>query len=302
MRIGLHVSLTDEQAQRLRQGAVGCEIVRPDAGGAADCEVIFGNPEPLDVQANAALQWMQLESVGFGEYADLDWQRDGKDVIVTNLAGFFADPVAETALAGILAFYRGLDRLIRIQASRDWLGDTLRPDLKTLRGARVLMLGRGAINLRLADLLQPFGCTIVTVARREGVAGLDAALGDADIIVCTVPSTPQTRDLFNQARFARVKQGAIFCNFGRGTLVDEAALVEALSSGVLGGAVIDVSRAEPLPQGNPLWSAPNLILTQHTGGGTGDEIDRKIDVFLANLDRLKADQPLHGVVDFSRGY
>ncbi|UVK46611.1 hypothetical protein BPNPMPFG_002297 [Mesorhizobium sp. AR07] len=91
-------------------------------------------------------------------------------------------------------------------------------------------------------------------------------------------------------------------NFGRGSILDEGALADALEQGRLGGAVIDVTRDEPLPAGHRFWACPNIILTQHSGGGTTDELDRKIDVFLANLARFRAGTPLEGIVDFSRGY
>jgi phosphoglycerate dehydrogenase-like enzyme len=99
-----------------------------------------------------------------------------------------------------------------------------------------------------------------------------------------------------------MQAGAIFCNFGRGSAVDEPALNAALRSGHLGGAVIDVTREEPLPPGHPFWTCPNLLLTQHSGGGTFDEVERKIDYFLANLAHFHADRTLTGLVDFSRGY
>ncbi|UVK54608.1 D-2-hydroxyacid dehydrogenase [Mesorhizobium sp. AR02] len=290
-----------EQVARLRLGAgdLPVNLVAADA----DCHsaIVFGNPEPDKIAANQNLRWLQLESVGFGEYAGLDWKCGHGKTLVTNLAGFFADPVAESALAGILALYRGIDRLVLLQAGKQWLGDPLRTRLRLLRGARVVLLGYGAINRRLAELLAPFGCAITPITRDE-VAGLDKALADADLVVCTAPATSATAGLFDASRLARMKVGAIFCNFGRGSILDEDALADALEQGRLGGAVIDVTRDEPLPAGHRFWTCPNIILTQHSGGGTTDELDRKIDVFLANLARFRAGAPLEGVVDFSRGY
>jgi len=300
--IAVCVPLSEGQMARLRRGAEGCTLraLAPDAP--CDCEVVFGNPDPGNVAGNAALRWLQLESVGFGEYTSLDWTRSGGTVQVTNLAGFFADPVAESALAGILALYRGIDRLVRLQDRAEWQGDTIRPTLRRLSGARVVLFGFGAINRRLADLLTPFGCAITTLARGWTDDSLAAALSEADIVVSTVPATSQTAEVFSAARFALMPRGAVFCNLGRGSAVDEAALDGALRSGHLGGAVIDVTREEPLPQGHPFWTCPNLLLTQHSGGGTSDEIDRKIDHFLANLALYRAGRPLVGRVDFARGY
>ena len=108
--------------------------------------------------------------------------------------------------------------------------------------------------------------------------------------------------VFDAARLSRFKPTALFVNVGRGSVVAEDALAERLHAGRLAGAVIDVTVREPLPQDHPFWTCPNLILTQHSGGGTEDEIDRVIDVFAGNLARYREGKPLAGVVDFEKGY
>jgi len=296
------VVLSNDQQLRLRQEAGDWDVRFQDPAEASDCPVVFGNPEPAVVAANRALRWLQLESVGFGEYASLDLSRPHGMVQITNLAGFFADPVAETALAGLLALGRGIDRLAVLQQRTEWVGDPFREDLKLLKGASVLLFGYGAINRRLGELLSPFGCKIKRFASDWTIETLDTALAKADIVVATAPDTPRTRGLFDQARLARLKPGAFFCNFGRGSLVDETALAEQLQSGQLGGAVIDVTEDEPLPSNHLFWQCPNTIVTQHSAGGTSDELDRKIDVFLDNLVRYRAGDPLSGLVDFAKGY
>ncbi|WP_188394018.1 D-2-hydroxyacid dehydrogenase [Mesorhizobium sp. SARCC-RB16n] len=295
-------TLSREQLARLTSGVGDLPVKLFAEDAPCDCEIVFGNPEASIVSANAKLRWMQLESVGFGEYVGLDWTRPEGRVTVTNLAGFFADPVAETALAGILALYRGIDVLVRFQSEHRWVGDPLRASLRSLKGAAVVLVGHGAINRRLAELLVPFGCSIKPITRSSPASVLDEALGQADLVVCTAPDAAGTKSLFDVARLAKLPAGAVFCNFGRGSIVDEDALADALEEGRLGGAVIDVTRQEPLPSGHRFWATPNLILTQHSGGGTADELDRKIDLFLANLSRFRAGVPLEGVVDFSRGY
>ena len=300
--IAAFVALSASQMQRLQAGAAGFAVkaIAPDAP--CNDAIVFGNPEPHVIAANAALRWLQLESVGFGEYVGLDWTRPAGPVQVTNLAGFFADPVAESALAGILALYRGMDRLVRLQDRREWQGDLVRLHLRRLSGARVVMFGFGSINRRLSELLVPFACKVTTLVRGWTDASLAVALSQADIVVSTVPATPATAGVFDAARFALMPAGAVFCNFGRGAAVDEAALDAALRAGHLGGAVIDVTRDEPLPPYHAFWTCPNLLLTQHSGGGTSSEIDRKIDHFLANLALFRQGRPLTGLVDFSRGY
>ena len=300
--IAVCLPLTDSQLKRLQAGTVGytLKVLAPDAP--CDCAIVFGNPEPDGIAANASLRWLQLESVGLGEYLHLDWNRPAGPVKVTNLAGMFANPAAESALAGILALHRVIDQLVNLQARVEWQGGAVRPSMRQLSGARVVLFGYGSINRRLGDLLAPFGCTITPLARNWTDESLNDAISSANIVVSTVPEMPLTENVFDAARFARMPPGAIFCNFGRGSAVDEPALDAALRSGHLGGAVIDVTRQEPLPPENPFWTCPNLILTQHSGGGTFDEVDRKIDYFLANLAHFHAGRPLTGIVDFSRGY
>ncbi len=302
MEIDVRIPLTTAQRQRLADGAPGLTIGYPAAGAPSTAPIIFGNPDPAIIAENPDLRWLQLESTGFGEYADLDWRRAGGVVQVTNLAGFFADPVAQTALAGILALLRGIDRLCGLRAAADWVGDDIRPTLGSLSGAAVVLFGRGAINTRLGQLLTPFDCRIESFGRDWAAPELDRALAQARVVVATVPHSPGTDGLFDAARLARMQPGTIFCNLGRGSLVDEAALARALQSGRLGGAVIDVTRAEPLGRDHPFWTTPNTILTQHSAGGTADEVDRKVDWFLANLQRFLAGDPLKATIDLVKGY
>lgn len=310
MKIFVCLLLSKAQLDRLTHKAGAQEIiyhpgVEADHIARADfeaCDVAFGNPPAAWIGPAARIRWVQLESAGFGEYAGLDWQALRDTPVVTNLAGFFSEPVAESILAGVLSHCRGLGRLRSLQDQRQWEGDQVRPRLTTLPGARVVLLGRGDINRRVGELLQPFHCRIAEFGRGFDQAMLDEALAAADIVICCVPHTPQTSGLFHRERIGKMKAGALLVNFGRGSLIDEEALADALDTGALGGAVIDVTKDEPLPAGHRFWSARNMQLTQHSGGGSGDEIDRKIDVFLANLARLRAGLALQGLVDFSRGY
>ncbi len=310
MEIFTAIDLTEPQIARMHEIA-GDDVVHPFGYFTArdpvepsflSCEVAFGNVPAAWLTGNAELRWMQLESVGFDEYGDLDWDSLGQRLTVTNLAGFFADPVAESALAGILALCRGVGRLAKLQRDRKWLGEAFRPELRTLKGRTVVLFGYGAINRRLEELLEPFSCEIVAFGSDWRAEALDEALGHADIVVSTVPDRPGTRDVFDRRRIGLMPAGGLFLNYGRGSVVDEDALADALEEGRLGGAVADVSIEEPLPAGHRFWACPNLIVTQHTSGGTGDEIDRKIEHFAENLARYRAGETPHGVVDFSRGY
>lgn len=299
-RVALCIDLSPSQIVRLRIGLNGAELV--ETGDVSGCDIAFGNPDPDALAAADTLRWVQLESVGFGEYTDLDWDRLGTRLMLTNLAGFFAGPVAETALAGLLALTRGINGVLHLQTSQTWEGDSIRTRLRSLSGSHVVMVGFGAINQRLADLLAPFECQITPIRSDTRLDVLDRELAMADVVVCTAPDTAATRQMFDANRLGLLRYHVIFANLGRGSIVDEAALARALGTGQIAGAVLDVTEEEPLPAGHPFWTSPNTILTQHSGGGTADELDRKIDVFLANFTRFQNGEPLTGVVDMKRGY
>lgn len=299
-RIGLCIDLSAAQIVRLKSIVGQAELVMD--GTLRCCDIAFGNPEPQHLAAADSLRWVQLESVGFGEYIDLDWSILGQRLTLTNLAGFFSDPVAETALAGILALGRGVDRLVAHKIAGEWVGDPIRADLRLLKGAHLVMLGYGAINQRLTELLQPFGCEITKVGSNATPEELDALLPTTDVFVSAAPDTLSTRHLMNADRLALLPVNAVFVNLGRGSLVDEAALADALQQGRIAGAVLDVTNSEPLPADHAFWNCPNTILTQHSGGGTADELDRKVDVFTENFARYLRGEALSGVVDMNRGY
>jgi glyoxylate/hydroxypyruvate reductase len=165
-----------------------------------------------------------------------------------------------------------------------------------------VLFGSGSIGRRLEDLLAAFDCTVLPFGSNWTSSDLDRALGRADVVVAIAPDTPRTRGVFNPRRYSMMRKGAVLVNFGRGSLIDEAALLEALRTGHLAGAVLDVTADEPLPPDHPFWTCPGLLLTQHSGGGTADEVDRKIDVFQENLARYRRGQPLQGLINLDRGY
>ena len=270
-------------------------------------EVAFGIVTPSWIPEAKRLRWLQHLGVGVDALRVLDWKTLSTRVTVTNMPGFYADPVAQTILAGLLGRVRGLVPLRLNQEKRIW-DPTLRFTLETLTGKTVLLAGYGSIARRLAELLAPFRCTLTTFARSNPEADLhtsaavDRILPETDIVVSTLPATPATDRFFDAGRFARFKRGSIFVNAGRGETVDEQALVSLLCSGHLGGAVLDVARTEPPATDSPLWGAPNLCLTQHTGGGWNGEQEARVDWFLDNLRRFRTGVRLNGIVDWERGY
>lgn len=309
MPVFVYMTLTAAQQDRLRRLADGeaVHLHGPGAGGGVPaalraCDVVFGNVPARWIEASPAIRWVQLESVGVAEYTSMMEGPVGRRLTMTNLAGFFSEPVAETALCGILTICRGIDRLALLRRDRHWLGDTMRPTLRCLQGARVLIFGRGDIGQRLSELLVPFGCAVTAVGRGWSGEALDAAVAASDVVVGVAPDTPATRGVFDRRRLLLMPRGGVFVNVGRGTLIEEEALADMLEAGRLSGAVIDVTLDEPLPPDHRFWTCPGLILTQHTAGGTGDEIDRKIEHFRQNLERYRRGEPLVGEVNVTRGY
>lgn len=310
MEIFVCVGANEVQQRRIRAMAEGCRVHfhdEPPEGRIAReeflrCEIAFGNPPPSWIKASRKIDWVQLGSVGFDEYIPLADSVAAGRLSFSNLAGFFAEPVAESCLAGMLALLRGVNRFSVLQTKQLWKGDEARRGLRTLGGAKVVLLGYGSINRRLEELVDPFGCAIKRFRSGWAESELEAALSSADVVACAVPDTPATRRLFDRRRLALLPKTAIIANFGRGSLFDEGALCDALAEGRIAGAVIDVTEEEPLPPGHPLWNSPNTILTQHSGGGSADEIDRKIDVFEANLARYRSGALPADLADFHRGY
>lgn len=273
-----------------------------------EARVAYGMIRPGWLRESDHLKWLQLESAGIDGYAGLGDEAWARQLTVTNVKGFFAVPVAETLVAGVLALYRGIDRLIPLQASGTWQKSEVRAGLRVLHGARAVILGAGSIGLHARRLLQGFGCSTTMYARTAPEAdvrtleALDALLPGMDLVLGCLPDTPDTRDLLDHRRLALLKPTAVLANGGRGTLLDEAALLDMLLAGKLAGAVLDVTRMEPLPPDDPLWTCPNLILTQHTSGGSAEEVPGKNRFFLDNLRRYLRGAPLLNVVDLTRDY
>ena len=313
--IGIAAHL-DEAALRLcREALVDEKVlwVADDAGPRwhdelGQCEVVFGTVPAEWIPRLAALRWLQLESIGFDGYREIAASMTDRGIAVTNLRGQFAHPVAETVLAGILGLVRGIDRLVLAGVERRWESLAVRPQTGLLTGSSVLVLGAGSIGGRIRELLESFGCHVRSFARASAaaelhsLAELDAALPTADIVVSCLPGTPETRLIFDRVRLSRLAQGSLFVNVGRGDAVDEAALGDALTTGRLGGAVLDVTSREPLDVSDPLWMLPRTLLTQHTGGGYRDELSDKADRFLDNLARWRSGEPLEHLVDLRAGY
>ena len=266
-------------------------------------EVLLGNPPPAWFAAVPPnLQFWQIDSSGFERYRAVQLA-----IPVANMGDFFAWPCAETMVAGLLALYRHLPELAVLQAQQKWVGGAfVRNRAQLLRGRRVVVLGAGAIGQAVRQQLSGFECQVQLLARTHPQAqlhsreALKAALPTTDIVVNCLPGSAD--GFFSADLIAALRPGSIYASVGRGNTTDEPALLAALEAGRLGGAVLDVTATEPLPPDSPLWALPNVLLTQHTGGGQPFEDEGKADVLLRNLSLLRNSQPPENLVELSRGY
>ncbi|HEX8328567.1 MAG TPA: D-2-hydroxyacid dehydrogenase [Hymenobacter sp.] len=266
-------------------------------------EVLLGNPPPAMLTAPLPnLRFWQIDSSGFERYREVQLS-----VPVANMGDFFAWPCAETMVAGLLALYRHIPELAVLQAQKKWVGGAfVRNRAQLLRGRRVVILGSGAIGLAVRQQLTGFDCAVQLLARTDPQAQLHSkeellqALPETDILVNCLPGSAE--GFFSADLVAAMRPGSMYASVGRGNTTDEPALIAALQSGRLSGAVLDVTATEPLPPDNPLWSLPNVLLTQHTGGGQPAEDEAKADMLLRNLELLRNGQPPENLVELSRGY
>jgi phosphoglycerate dehydrogenase-like enzyme len=216
------------------------------------------------------------------------------EVPLTNSRGIFADALGEWALAAMLFFAKDLRRLVRQQESQRWVPFNIEP----LEGATLGIVGFGGIGRAVARRAEAFG--IRALATRA--TPLDELLAAADYVVIATPLTPETRRLIGARELSLMKSNAVLINIGRGAVVDEAALIEALRDRRIRGAALDVFESEPLAAGHPFWSMDNVLLSPHCADHTDDAHDRTMAFFLENLRRFESGEPLMNVVDKAKGY
>ncbi|HEX2090900.1 MAG TPA: D-2-hydroxyacid dehydrogenase [Longimicrobiaceae bacterium] len=260
------------------------------------------------------LRWAHSGAAGVG--GSLYPEMRDSEVVLTNSAGIHAEPIADTVLAMVLHFARGIDFAVRAQADRRWDKvpfEAADAPLRELEELTVGVLGFGGIGRAVARRLAALGVRVLAARRRPGesppgvevLAGGDALgrlLERSDVLVITVPETADTRGMIGRAELARLPRGAVVVNVARGRVLDEDALLESLRSGHLRGAALDVFAREPLPPDSPLWALPNLLVTPHVSGTSHRFWRRETDLIVENIRRYLAGKPLLNTVDKSAGY
>jgi len=280
-----------------------------------DADILAGfSLKPEQLASARRLKWIHCLAAGVNQLMRGDVRNS--PVIITNSRNVHASCMAEHTLGLILALARRFPSAVRHQAKKEWAQQEIwdeQPPPMEINGRTLAIVGYGAIGQELARRARVCGMRILGVKRDPargaehadsivGVEQTDAALGEADFVVLATPALPETERFFGAARFAAMKKTAYFINIGRGVLVDNAALIEALREGRIAGAAIDVAEVEPLPPEDPLWDAPNLFITPHLSAVSERLWHRHAALLFDNLDRYFAGRELLNVVDKRRGY
>ena len=297
------------------QAVPGCQLTVADtlddalAGVAhADALVLYDAPvadarRMVDALRHTPVRWMHVVSAGREGFEAAGLPRG---LVITSAAGAVAPTVAEHAMALLLALGRRLPEAV-LQGRESRWDRALAARARSLEGGTLAIVGTGHIGLELATRARAFGLHTVGVSRRviddprldesRPLADLHAVLARADAVAIAIALAEGTRHLIDRRALAACKRGALLVNVARGGVIDHPALVEALASGQIGGAGLDVTDPEPLPADDPLWSAPNVLITPHyAGGGSAASIRRLADGVAGNLQRLLSGQPLQGIV------
>jgi phosphoglycerate dehydrogenase-like enzyme len=304
-------------------GGVRCVRIAPDgrihgeqdeASVFADAEVLLLGAVPASVLDHLVsraprLRWIHSASAGVDRVTTPAVRQ--RALTVTNARGVFSRPIAEYVVMMALAIARRLPQLLELQRERTW--QPLRG--RELSELTIGIVGYGDIGGEVAQLLEPFGCRILATRRhpergageasRVELFGLDQlgeVLRQSDIVVVAAPLTDETAGLIGAEQLGEMRQDAWIINIARGRLLDEIALRRALESGWIGGAVLDVFSEEPLSPESPLYRTPNLVITPHTSWASDRVVERTVDLFVDNLRRDRAGEPLRNVVDLDAGY
>lgn len=296
---GPHRDLSAEQLLRWRAHVRRAEVMFD-----------FDWESGIELPARAPnLRWVQATSSGIGPLVER-LGLAGSPIRVSNAAGIHAQPLAEFVMLAALYFTKEVPRLQRWQSQHHWE----KYCAQELAGMRMVIVGLGMVGRRVAELASAFGIDVIGVRRStaqpipHGVvrvvesASMDAELSGADFLVLIAPATPETTLLIGRRRLGLLPEQAVLINIGRGSLVDEPALIEALQAERLRGAALDVFAEEPLPKSSPLWDLPNVILAPHSISTVAGENDRLVELFIENLRRYLDGRPLLNEFDHARGY
>lgn len=303
----------DNQQERLRAEfpEVNFHFLYKDKTHLPTADIVVTYGEDLtarDIESTNNLKWIMVASAGIEKMPHAAIAERG--IVVSNVRGIHKTPMAESALAHLLSLKRSLPFIYDNQRKKEWNRKTKSSELS---GSTAVIFGPGAIGSEIGRLLQAFGVHTIGCNRTgkdseymdEMVSfnkSLDV-LSKADIIISVLPSTKETRQLLKAEHFQEMKETAIFMNLGRGDLVEDRIMLEALQNNEIAYAVLDVFEQEPLPDDHPYWSMDNVIISPHVSSHSGKYVERALDVFIPNLHAwLSGTKTPTNPVDMERGY
>jgi phosphoglycerate dehydrogenase-like enzyme len=307
-------TLTPEHQDMLRS-CIGPEdeliVATPDEASSlyAEATAVASFPARMpDISVLPSAEWLHSFSAGVDRI--LTPRVAESSVTLSNSRGVHATPIAEHIIAFMLNFSRGFVGTFPNQVKHQWIKNQ---ELRELRGSVVLIVGLGEIGTEAARLAHAFGAHVHAMVRTKRSApefveklgtleNLSSWLRHADYIVITLPHTDETHHLFNRDKFVLMKKSAYIINIGRGGIIDESDLVEALRNNVIAGAGLDVTETEPLPADSPLWDMPNVIITPHHSGLSHKYMDRAIELLCKNIEAYLRGSRLPTQVDKKLGY
>ena len=284
---------------------------KADASGhLADCEVLFGHWRSLLKEA-PMLKWYCCSYAGVDPYQPPF--RFPESVLLTNSSGAYGVTISEHIMMVTLMLQRRMLDYAQIVRDRGWTNDL---PVRSIQGSRLTLLGTGDIGTTFAQRAKALCPASVTGVNRSGrvpdpvydrvmpMAELDRVLPETDILVMSLPSTPETVGILSRERLALLPESAILVNVGRGSAIDQDALMDELNAGRLAGAALDVMTPEPLPADHPLWTTKNLLITPHVAGNMtlGYTCSKTVSMFCNDLENYAEGRPLKHLVDLKRGY
>jgi phosphoglycerate dehydrogenase-like enzyme len=314
MKILINTEITSDHRQQIHSVSPDLVIVEPKDEAARltempDTDILFGDFNRSLFDAAQQLKWVQVLGAGvdgllFPEFVE-------SDVVLLSAKGYVGPHLADQTWALILGLIRGVGRAVR---ERTWENRwSIRDETWELAGRTLGIVGLGGTGIDVAKRAQGFDMRVIAVDPEDvdapsfvhEVWKMDRfydLLAESDIVSICAPLTDETHGMFDDDAFRRMKPSALLINVTRGKIVDEPSLLRALEGGLIGGAGLDVTPEEPLPQDNPLWDMPNVIVTPHVAGGSPHRDDRTVGLFCDNLERFLVGKPFLSVIDKRKGY
>ena len=275
------------------------------------CEVLFGMVSRKLLSNAKNLKWMQASFAGVDKYVDVENIRNG-NILLTNSTGAYGITISEHMITVLLMLMRRMPEYYQMQKSKGW---QMVGDIRSIMNSTITVIGVGDIGLNFAKRVKAMGATVRGVRRNANLKPdyvdeiysndrLLEAIEGADVVALCLPETEETKLIIGKKELDKMKSDAIIINVGRGTAIDQVALIEALNNNKIGGAALDVVVPEPLPNDHPLWNCKNIIITPHVSGNTSLPLtnDLVVDIFCKNLFRYANNEKLNNLIDCKKGY